>query len=145
MPLTLPPAVQSISSPGMSESAPIASSVMPARAREQTPTRIAGLIAAIGLLALGGAGAFWLLRRPPPLPDALPSSATVTIQETASAAPPIAPVDSAPAVGATAAAPVEITPSTAAVASSAPVRPRPVPSAARPPAPAKGTARDVGF
>ncbi len=146
MPLTFSPAAQSVSSPGMSQSAPITSSVTLQGSRQKSSAWIVVLVAAVGLLALGGAGAFWLMGRPQPITASSASPVTTTIPDAVSAAPGIAPPTSRGGSTTTApsdSAPVEITVSS----SSSPPAPAPSTSAS---APRKASATktkplDVGF
>jgi eukaryotic-like serine/threonine-protein kinase len=143
MPITPYPAVQSVSSLAMSESAPIASSVMPVRAREKSPAWIIGLVATLGALGLGGAGAFWFLNRPRPIAPSSASSASsapIPIVDAISTAPAIA------AAPATSSAPIEIAIAPAASASGSPA-PEPSASASAPhkAGPTKTKTIDVGF
>jgi serine/threonine-protein kinase len=149
MPLTFPPAMPSAPSLALSQSAAITSSVTLQGSRRKSSTWIASLVAAVGLLGFGGAGAFWLQSRPQPIPADAASPVTTTIGDAASAATAIAPSTSA--LGSTTAAPSASAPIEIAVATVAnpPGSPPPAPSASAS-APRKLNATkakpiDVGF
>jgi serine/threonine-protein kinase len=148
MPLTFPPAAQSVSSPRMSQSAPITSSVTLQRSPQKSSAWIVVLVAAVGLLALGGAGAFWLRSRPQPITASSVSTVTPTITDDAATAPgPTAPAS--PSSSTTAAPPAPSGHIVITVASAATP-----PSAAAPPTSTSGPRKagtpksqpiDVGF
>jgi serine/threonine-protein kinase len=134
MPLTFPPAAQSVSSPGMSQSAPITTSVTLQASRQKSSAWIVVLVAAVGMLALGGGGAFWLWSRPQPIIASSASPVTTTIAATVSSAPDVAPRSAGGAsttAAPSASAPVVIVVSPSASPSS-PVAPAPSTSASTP-------------
>jgi eukaryotic-like serine/threonine-protein kinase len=149
-PLTFPPTGPSISSPSMSESAPITTSVTLRRSREQSSAWIIGLVGAFGLLGLGGAGVFWLQNRSQPITASSASPVTTTGTDSVSAAPSISPptsaIGSAAAPPVTSSAHVEIAPVVATSAASAPAATPPaVTSATRKAGTTKSKPKDVGF
>jgi serine/threonine-protein kinase len=101
MPFNHPPAPLGASSPAMSQSAPITSSVTLHQPRERSSAWAIGLLAALGLVGLALAAAFWLHARSPAvvaspaLPVTTSAAATVPPPPAITAPPPT--VDSAAA------------------------------------------------
>jgi serine/threonine-protein kinase len=131
----------SVPLPSMSETAQGASVVTLQRTRERSSAWIVGLVAAIGLLGLGGVGIFWFRDRPQA------SAAPAASQATTPAV--VAVIPAAPPIAATveASARVVMVPSATVSAAAPPVpAPRPITTAAPPKAvPAKTQPIDVGF